>query len=220
MKKYSLKLELLSPTLVGSGVGFGASIDADVVFDELGLPFIPAKRVKGCLRDAAVEVKEMFTIAGIETGELQIEHTFGKPGSDTGAPVYFSNLTVEDDERNRAWLRYFVESESYKQFVTPERVLNALTEIRQQTQIGNDGVAFEHSLRTIRVLRKGMTFFGDVRIDSDDDSLLNTLLFACLNFRRFGTKRNRGFGEVRCSLFNSDGEPLSIDEKLEALCTA
>jgi CRISPR/Cas system CSM-associated protein Csm3 (group 7 of RAMP superfamily) len=219
MKTYTLKLELLSPTLVGSGVGFGATIDTDVIFDELGIPFIPAKRVKGCLLDAAKEVMDMFTLAGIENDDLQIKRTFGETGKEHSAPVYFSNLYIEDYERNREWLSYFATSENYKPFVTPERVLNALTEVRQQTQIGSDGVAFEHSLRTIRVLRKGMVFYGDVHIDTDDEKLSETLLFACLNFRRFGTKRNRGFGEVHCSLL-SEGEPLAADEKLEALCSA
>jgi hypothetical protein len=38
MNTYKLVIKLKSSTLVGSGVGFGAEIDTDIIFDELGLP--------------------------------------------------------------------------------------------------------------------------------------------------------------------------------------
>ena len=66
MNNYKLVLELKSPTLIGSGSGFGAEIDTDIVFDELGLPYIPSKRIKGCLRDAIKEIEEMFSLAGVD----------------------------------------------------------------------------------------------------------------------------------------------------------
>lgn len=220
MTNYILEIELLSAALVGSGVGFGSSIDTDIVFDDLGLPHIPAKRIKGCLRDAAEEVREVFEGASITTGEIQIKETFGGIGAKDSAPVYFSNLYLEDFEQARGWLRYFVKSDKYKQFITPDHILDTFTEIRQQTKIGDDGVAFDHSLRTIRMLRKGLIFRGDLRMKANDEQVLNTMLFACKNFRRFGTKRNRGFGEVRCTLCDKDGQPLAINQKLEDLCTA
>ncbi len=221
MKNYTLQLELLSPTLVGSGVGSGATIDSDIVVDDIGIPFIPAKRVKGCLLDAAREIEGIFSVAGIEKSDLQIEPAFGKPGNDTSAPIYFSNLYIKDYELNKTWLNYFLKSEAHKDLkdlVTYEQILKTFTEIRQQTKINNNGVAFDHSLRTIRVLQKGLTFYGDVQIKTDEEQIINTLLLACLNFRRFGTKRNRGFGEVRCSLLSA-GEILSVSKKLEGLCT-
>jgi len=218
MKKSEIEIELLSPALAGSGVGFGAGIDADVVFDDFGMPFIPAKRLKGCLRDSVEEVREIFSLAGIVEDEIQIEKTFGKTGDERSAPVYFSNLCIEDYEQNYAWLRYFLKSEKYKSLIMPERILGAFTEIRRQTQI-DDGVALDHSLRTIRVLRKGRRFSGEVHVERDDAHIQTTLLLACRNFRRFGTRRNRGFGEIRCTL-RENGQPLFIDQKLEALCTA
>lgn len=47
MAVFTFNLELLSDTLIGSGEGWGATIDTDVVFDDFGLPYIPARRVKG-----------------------------------------------------------------------------------------------------------------------------------------------------------------------------
>jgi CRISPR-associated protein Csx10 len=221
MSDYQIKLELKSPALVGAGVGFGAGIDSDVVFDDFGLPYIPAKRIKGCLRDAAQEVREIFKSAGIAADEIQVTKTFGDVGTRDSAPVYFSNLCLENHKQTQKWLRYFADSNDYKYLITPERILETFTKIRQQTRIDDDGVAFEHSLRTIRVLQKGLVFFGQVRIETDDEQqVLNTLLFACRNFRRFGTKRNRGFGEVTCTLLDKNNQLLSIDAMLEGLCTA
>ena len=222
MSIYQIKLELESSALVGSGVGFGSSIDSDVIFDNLGLPYIPAKRLKGCLRDMAEEVIEIFEVAGITVDEIQVKKTFGDIGTQDPAPVYFSNLCLENFKQTKEWLRYFTcskNSKKYARLFTPERILETFTEIRQQTKINNDGVAFEHSLRTVRVLKKGLTFWGQVRIETSDEQILNTLLFACQNFRRFGAKRNRGFGQVKCTLLDKNNQPLSIDKILEGLCT-
>lgn len=219
MNKFRLKLVLLSSTLVGSGMGFGSEIDTDVVFDNLGLPYIPAKRIKGCLRDAVIEAQEMFEIADITQDIFQVKDTFGEKGKE-GAPVYFSNFYIEEYKTTRKWLNYFLKHERHNGIITPDRVLDTFTEIRQQTKINKEGVALKHSLRTSRALRTGLVFYGNVLIETDSKCALDTLLLACLNFRRFGTKRNRGFGEVCCTLLNEKNQELSINKVLEGLlCT-
>ncbi|RLC13386.1 MAG: hypothetical protein DRI57_16315 [Deltaproteobacteria bacterium] len=218
MEHYTLRLELGSPALIGSGEGFGAVIDTDIVFDDVGIPFVPAKRIKGCLLDAAMEVEDMFKDSAVNFS-VQIGQAFGKRGAEKPAPVYFSNLTIEDYEKNKEWLEYFLKTKEYDDVVSRDRILETFTGIRQQTKIGSDGVADDHSLRTIRVVRKSTVFLGDVRIEDNDETILNTLILACMNFRRIGTKRNRGFGDVRCTLLDSD-EELSIETKLEEICTS
>lgn len=218
MKTYHLKLELLSPALAGSGEGYGAIIDSDIVFDDIGIPYIPAKRIKGCLLDSANEVKDMFTSAGIGFN-LPISNIFGDIGTEHSAPVYFSNLTIENYDQNKAWLKYYLKMGKYKNILSKENILECFTEIRQQTRIDEtDGVAFEGSLRTSRLIRKGWTFTGEVVVEHPDQNILETLALACMNFRRFGTSRNRGFGEVRCTLLDG-GNEISIQSRLEELCT-
>ncbi len=216
MNEYKLQLKILTPALIGSGVGYGSNIDTDIVFDDAGVPFVPAKRIKGCLLDAANEADNMLTTAGIASGLVSIKKAFGEPGAKVEAPLYFSNLYIEDYCRNSAWINYFLKSKEYN-LITQQRILKTFTEIRQQTKIDSGGVALDHSLRTSRVLRKGATFQGVVRITDDNEQIIDTLLLACLNFRRFGTCRNRGFGEVSCSLLHN-GTELSVCKKLEALC--
>jgi len=84
-----------------------------------------------------------------------------------------------------------------------------------QTRIDDEGIADDHSLRTIRVIRKGLTFEGEIKTqipNADSEFLLE---LACANLRRIGTKRNRGLGEVKCSLNGSD-----IKDKIQKLKTA
>lgn len=211
MKTLKIEITLKSNTLTGSGEGFGSIIDTDIVFDDTGLPCIPAKRIKGCLRDSATEVSEMFNSSGINF-PLDIDNTFGKEGQEMPCPVYFSNLLLEDYKANRAWLQYYRD----KKILSEESIINFFTEIRQQTAINEDtGVAKDRSLRTIRVIKKGHKFTGEIQIE--DSSIIDTLSLACLNLRHIGTKRNRGFGEVECKLYDSSSE-ISVLERLETIC--
>jgi len=132
MEEYTLKIKLVSPALTASGEGFGAIIDTDIVFDEMGLPYIPAKRIKGCLLDSAREVKEMFEKSEINC-PLCIKKTFGDAGTKTSAPVYISNLYIKDYAKNKEWLNYFLKSDDYKAVLSKEKILKTFTHIRRQT---------------------------------------------------------------------------------------
>lgn len=218
MKSYHIKLKLLSSALTGSGEGSGAIIDTDVVFDDIGIPYIPAKRIKGCLLDSIKEIKEMFKLAGIGF-DLPVVDVFGKEGAKYSAPVYFSDLMIENYAENKVWLEYFLKNKNYKAIVSKESILETFTEIRQQTRIDeDDGVAFEGSLRTIRLIKKDVIFTGEVLIEDPKKHILETLSLACMNLRQFGTSRNRGFGEIQCDFSGSN--EISIQKRLEELCTS
>lgn len=218
MKQYKLKLQLLSSSLIGSGEGFGAVIDADIVFDEFGIPYVPSKRIKGCLRDSAIEVCEILKASQIDylpdNGFAIVDSLFGLPGMDEPAPLYVSNLTVEGYDEIVQWIGYF--TENYPEIVNPEALKKTFTQIRQQTSIDKDGTAKEHSLRTVRVAKKGIVFEGNVELEEEREEFVKLLYLACLNLRRFGTKRNRGFGEIKCKLFENSNE-INLIKELEAV---
>lgn len=46
MKSYTIEIQLISDAIIGSGEGFGSLIDTDIVFDGLGVPIIPARRIR------------------------------------------------------------------------------------------------------------------------------------------------------------------------------
>jgi CRISPR-associated protein Csx10 len=208
MSLLMLRLELLSDTLIGSGEGWGASIDRDVVFDDTGLPYIPARRVKGCLRESAIEVVEMFEMSGIDTASSEdIKMLFGKPGQDQLCMLSFSNCYFKDYASNRKWLEWLIKK--YPDFFSKEIILNTFSITRQQTAIDSNGIAKDHSLRTSRVLTKGNAFFGEIEIPNEiEERLLSFLALTVRNLRYMGTNRNRGFGSIKCSLLNDRGTAL------------
>ena len=227
MTTYRVMLKLLSPTLIGSGEGAGALIDTDIVFDKVGLPFVPAKRVKGCLRDSIEQLWKIMQIQAhmpcAERLESDVMQTFGQKGQPGPAPVYFSSLTLEDYAESYAWLNYFLQHQRYTDILSREKIIERFSSRRQQTKIHADGVAEDGSLRTSRVLNAGLTFSGELTIEhvTHHDRLLTILLLACANLRSIGTKRNRGFGDVRFSLQRDDGTELSLHERWKELisCT-
>jgi len=206
MTSLTLRIITLSETLVGTGEGWGSTIDSDVVFDIYGLPFIPSKRIKGCLRESALEVAEMFGKGGITPDwQDKVDLLFGRPGNRISAPLRFGNLYLKDYEKEREWFEWAIQE--YPSLISRDMVLSAFTNIRQQTTIDKTGVAKRNSLRTARVLKRGLTFSGVIEADDatvDGDALL----LGALNLRYIGTKRNRGFGHIKCEILDSTGKDL------------
>ena len=71
-----IKIKLLSDLCTASGETHNSLIDLDVVYDEYGLPYIPAKRLKGCIREAALEMQELGLVTETQFGQM-----FGQSGS-------------------------------------------------------------------------------------------------------------------------------------------
>ncbi len=221
---YKLIIELKSDTLIGSGEGYGAIVDSDVVFDSLGLPYIPVKRIKGMVRESAEEVEEMCRLSGLNLfSPKQVEMLFGKPGNEKSAPVYFYDLYIVNYEDNYQWLEYFTSTAPFNNLFSRDTILNSVTNLRKQTSIEEEGVqkgvAKAHSLRTARVLNQGLVFEGKIEITSSDQNDERLLSIACANFRNMGTKRNRGFGEIQCKLVREVDLSQKYVQELEAICT-
>lgn len=229
MKTYTLQITLESNALIGSGEGYGAIIDADVTFDDIGIPYIPAKRIKGCIRDSAIEICSMFDVAKIKSfldltpdsssnsnnNKFKIiTDIFGKQGQESPAPFYFTNLMIDEYNKNKEWLEYF--SYEHANIISGDSIRSFFTELRQQTAIDDNGVAGEHSLRTIRTIKKGITFKGDLCCQTENQNAERLLALACRNFIYMGTKRNRGFGKIKCELLELNMDSILND--LEALC--
>lgn len=223
---YKLTVKLLSDALIGSGEGFGAIIDTDVVFDDVGIPYIPGRRIKGCLRDSANEVLEMFEKAGISNfiknlsknkkgnGFVFTDEVFGTP--ENPSCLNISNLTIKEYENNKKSLQQLLKKHS--NILPKDEIISYFTLVRQQTKIDDGGVAEEHSLRTVRAVKRDNIFEGSISINTSNEDVLRLLWLACINLRHIGTKRNRGFGEVECLLYDDKNNVVSFKDKLEVTC--
>jgi len=219
---HKISVKLASDALIGSGEGFGAIIDTDVVFDDVGIPYIPGRRFKGCLRDSANEVLLMLERSDIKgflciekkNGNFKIiDEVFGTP--DKPSALQISNLTIAEYENNKNSLNWLIKK--YPSILQKNGIRSFFTSIRQQTKIDENGVAEDNSLRTVRVVKKGNVFEGYITADDDDYKTKRLLWLACMNLRHIGTKRNRGFGEVECALSENNQEYNALQE-LEVAC--
>lgn len=209
-----ITIETISRTLTGSGEPTGV-IDSDAVFDDHGLPFIPAKRLKGLLRESALEVVEML---GLKNGMELVKSVFGRPGLAGGLQgrSEFADLLVKGHDPISAWLEHQRQLSSSRGWLfSRERLIAAHSALSQQTAIDRDGVVRDHSLRTSRVIRPRLCFEGAVGgrpLDGPEKALL---YLAALNLRRMGVHRNRGWGLVKCCLEGAGFQ--AVDPALESL---
>lgn len=219
VKKYKLYMKLLSDAIIASDKGYGAIIDTDVVFDEVGLPYIPAKRLKGVLKESAEILSNIFKQAGINFN-IDIYDIFGSQGNvslETEAKFIVPNLYIEEYEKTRDFFHLLFSDElngntNRSQFkILKEDVIDFFTNARMHTAIDSElGKTKKHSLRSTRVINKNTVFSNSFQID---EKYINQLIYICNAAKNIGSKRNRGFGEVKFYVKDENGQeikPISL----------
>lgn len=180
-----LVIELKSDLISGSGEGWGNTVDNDIVYDQFGFPYIPAKRIKGLLKEAALDLEELEVLEdGIS------EDVFGNE-EEQGHHFIIYNAFLEhiDDMKNEIVNL----KKEYQKYVTISSVLNHYTIKRYQTALDDDGIAKENSLRLSRAISKNQKFYAKMEYEEQDD----TIIKKCISMiHHMGVSRNRGFGEV------------------------
>ena len=209
MATYKLKIELLSDLCVSDGGIYNSTLDIDICQDAYGFPYIPAKRIKGCLRESALELADWGE--NVDIGKL-----FGNKGDRENAGILrISDAVLSDSIKNRAEI-----DASNSVIYHKQNILNQYSYVRTQTSIDNEtGVAKPTSLRTMRVAKKGLVFEAKLRV-ADADEIANghgdaeaqandtmtskewksALDLICANLTHMGNSRTRGLGEVRVTL--------------------
>lgn len=203
MKKYTVEIELLSPLHLGSGHQ-DVIVDAEVIRDRWGMPCFPGKRLKGLLYESALEMAEIsqekwFTVADVKNLFAQKQEN-KKTAEDSG--IIVENFNLPDyEELCKGW--EFL-NQNYNGIFTPQEVWETYTDLRSQTEINPEtGTAKTASLHNMKVVDAGIKFVGVIKIKQDNEVNESILEKALLNLRYAGTKRNRGFGHVKCTLLGS-----------------
>ncbi len=62
-----------------------------------------------------------------------------------------------------------------------------------------NGMKVDGSLHNLRVFEAGIKFFGKIILRNADEKIFNLLALAIKNISCAGTKRNRGFGRIKCT---------------------
>lgn len=185
-----ISIKLLSDLCCYSGEVYNTTVDTDVVYDDYGLPYIPAKRLKGCIREAALELYEMGLMPHYNA-------IFGKEGSDASA-FTISNARLENYDAKVKELKQFEKTD----FVNQQNVLSLYTYLRTQTAVDtNTGTAIENSLRTLRVLKKGLIF--NANVDLENSEYFEEFKNAVSMVKHMGVSRTRGLGLVELKIKNN-----------------
>ncbi len=170
---------------IGSGTGSGASLDALVLRNRAGLPFIPGRSVKGLLREAVQQAEDFGQLNQGTTVTL-----FGDPGEQDDrfgtvpGTLYFGNASL--GESFDVWAARRENSTSLQQLF---RELSF-------TAIDEKGLAVDKSLRRIE-LTIPLSLKASVQpLDKCPEAWMKALKTAVPLLRRLGSHRQRGFGRV------------------------
>lgn len=228
MNKKKLIITLKSDLCVGSGYSYAGIIDSDVCYDAYGIPYIPAKRLKGILREAA----EFICASPEEREEEKINDTL--PEAEKMVYIWPEDIDklfgvngksiYEDGKYSYTGIRLhnaYIENykdvyesldslnNRFKEYVTPQSVLEQFTIVKTQTKIDSqDGTAQDQSLRSTRAVKhyspfdseKEMVFVGEVELLGLNEEDAKKLDQIVKAVRNIGLNRNRGMGSVRCTL--------------------
>lgn len=180
MKTIKYQIQFHSYWHCGSGLAAGAGVDALVVKDAKGLPFVPGKTIKGLLREA---MEELRTWEGKDTdNDKDFLDLFGSEDKHVAAAkAFFSNAELTKDEQEA---------------IVNEKLQEHLYKAVSSTAIDVvKGIAKEHSLHKIEVVVP-CELYGEIY--NVPDNIAKELTRAMGFIKTMGTNRNRGLG--RCTI--------------------
>jgi hypothetical protein len=194
-----IRAELLSDASFGSGEGTPGEVDLEVEHDDLGLPYLPGKRIRGLLRDSWLEMAHAFRADAPLVAEL-----LGVAGDVDLAGT--GRLDLRDatlPSGVRRWVEWAVLRPANP--VSPRAVLRALTVIRHQTaRDRRSGAPMAGTLRESRAVMRGLSFYAPVTGTGLTEAHWHVLARLCRATRHAGQARNRGRGHIRLHLLRDD----------------
>lgn len=214
-----LTIRLKSDMCAGNGESVGYGIDSDICTDNYGFPYIPGKRIMGCLRDVALQLKEYGLVVKDDEGQAAnidklIDGIFGTADGREGI-LNISNATISNIDSLHSYIDMLKKEDGKKDYLirqcTEEKIIRAFSNVRGQTRIDERGKAKAGSLRFIRVLNhynpfdgKELEFKCDIDVSKLNKEQVCLVENSCKAFRHMGLNRNRGLGNIEVVLDKSD----------------
>lgn len=208
------KIDFFSDWHCGSGLSAGADVDALVIKDASGLPFIPGKTIKGLVREAMEDLLSFKSLCNENDKDKEsdsnkkmcslFKKTFGFFNGERGEMIkgqaFFTNADLADDEREA---------------IIADKLQAFMYRRLSSTAIDADGVAEPNSLRRIEVVVP-CTLEGRI-LDVPKDENFKKLIVEALSYvKRLGQNRNRGLGRCAFSVMAITGsEKITENEGSE-----
>ncbi|MCB7304919.1 hypothetical protein NE683_08815 [Bariatricus massiliensis] len=205
MKRWDLKIVLKSDLCTATGENVPGITNVKTAL-EYGIPYVPAKRIKGCLVEAG---REMADNGIIEADVLK--QLFGAPGLECEKGVYIQDAHLYSAPKHLFGLNEegsFI-IKDYEQFrkaaescleIDESFLEEVFTGRRARTAVDAElGSAQAHSLRTVQTVPAGIVLTAWLEGELSDEGE-RALELCAKGFRHMGLGITRGFGEVRCSL--------------------
>jgi hypothetical protein len=196
-----LRIELLSDATFSRGEGAAGVVDTEVERDELGMPLIGGKTVRGLLRDSWLSMSRHFPSL-----EQAAERVLGRSQAvDESCRLRIGDAVLPAPIR--ATVRGAAERKEHP--LPPGTILNGFASIRYQTAEDREtGAPDVTTLRSSRVVLRGFVFeaglswLAGYQPTVDDVRLL---ALCALATRHGGLLRNRGRGHI-CMTLDGDIE--------------
>jgi len=199
-----IQIELLSDASFSRGEGTAGIVDVEVEHDELGLPFIGGKTLRGLLHDSWLSMQNWF-----QELSPSADRIFGTDADFDEHSILRIGDAIVDSE-TRKW----VEVAEYRKNhpLCPKMVLEALTDIRQQTsEERTTGAPAETTLRSIRVIIHGLKLQSPLYwLAEPTEEDFRCLSLALLATRHAGLGRNRGRGHISLTLNGESRKTIEL----------
>ena len=182
-------MELLSDTILGSGLSIPGGEDIAVCKDDAGFPYMKGSTLKGLLRES---LENLLVWTGGNKADLD-------------AICGVSGWEGTADERRLQLTGLYPDPRP--------SVLEDCYDSRTFTSVDN-GVVKDGTLRTASCVRRGMRFSGMLTCCKQDAPLIEQAL---MGIKWAGTMRSRGFGNVRLVLGEMI-EQSALDFPEDAAC--
>jgi len=185
--KLTYKIQFFSDWHCGSGLSSGTDLNALVIRDKNGLPFIPGKTIKGLLREALEDINK-YSKADSSNWIIEL---LGKEGTDMGV-CFFENAELNSE---------------LKKEIIKEKQTKSLYRKIASTKIESTGVAKGGSLRKMdTVIPCELT--GGILYIPDSNEYKDRIKKGLSFIKQIGQNRNRGLGKCQ---FYDFVESVDID---------
>ena len=185
MIQINYSIEFLGYWHAGSGLSGGVDANTSVIKDELGLPFIPGRTIKGLLREAAEVLNQLPAGHPQDFLKLVFGEEEGASAQGNGGICFFSNAELS------AYLKKKLGGEQREKMKLRANLYQSLA----STAIDEKGQAIDQSLRQMEVTIP-LTLYGTIGAFPKGKKYQEALENCFSWTRRLGMNRNRGLG--RC----------------------